>query len=110
MNNDLSLLLVSLRSSTFTQDEFISVETACDKIIADAETVHFLIVQGIFHDENPKKRIEFSKEFKIREEEIENYKLPDYNVPVMKKSLNDAINEGFKRIHDEWVKKSQPKK
>jgi len=41
----------------------------------------------------------------IRKEEIPNFKLPEYNVPEMKKSLSDAIDEGFTKIHDEWVKK-----
>ena len=88
MNNDLLLLLVSLRSGTLTRDKVISVVTTCNKIIADAETVHFLIIQTILHDNNPKTRIEFTKEFNIQVEDITEYNLPDYNVPTMKKNLS----------------------
>ena len=75
MYHDFSLLLVSLKSGNLTRDEFISVVETCNKIIADADTVHFPIIQQIVHDNNPKTRTEFAKEFSIQVEKITEYKL-----------------------------------
>ena len=46
----------------------------------------------------------FAKEFNINVEDIRNFKLPNYPVPAMKKSLSDVVDEGLKKIHDKWLK------
>ena len=99
MNNDLLLLLVSLRSGTLTRDEFISVVTTCNKIIDDAETFHLQIIQEVLGDSNIS--LAFTILYNIRKEEIPDFKLPEYNVSAMKKFLSEAIDESFKKVHDE---------
>jgi len=61
MNNDFSLLLVSLKSGTLTRDEFISVVTTCNNTIDDMDKFNLQIIQDILDDENPLSRTEFSK-------------------------------------------------
>ena len=100
MNHDLSQLLVSLRSGTLTKDEFINVVTTCNKIIDDAEKYHSRIIQEVLSD--PALSKIFTLAFRIQVENIKNYKLSHYNIPAMKKSLSEAIDEGFRIIHDEW--------
>jgi len=97
MNNDLSLLLVSLKSGTLTRDEFISVIDTCNKIIDDAETFHLQIIQSVLSHNNPRTRTEFAVKYNIRVEDIPDFKLPGYNIPEMKNSLSDANDEGFKK-------------
>ncbi|KAL3856074.1 hypothetical protein ACJMK2_015270 [Sinanodonta woodiana] len=107
MMNDLLLSLVSIKSGTLTQDEFVSVVEICNKIINDVEIFHLKIIQEILSNTDPELRIKFAREFNIRVEEILTFKLPKYPITAMKKSLSDAIDEGFKKIYDKWVKKSK---
>ncbi|KAL3836102.1 hypothetical protein ACJMK2_021555 [Sinanodonta woodiana] len=107
MMDDLLLSLISIKSGTLTRDEFISVVEICNKIIDDAEIFHLKIIQAVLSISEPELRIEFARKFNIRVEEIPTFKLPNYPITAMKKSLSDAINEGFKKIHDKWVKKSK---
>jgi hypothetical protein len=104
MNNDFSLLLVSLKSGALTRDEFISVVTKCNKIIDDMEDFNLRIIQRILNDDYPQSRIELAKEYNILVKDIPTFKLPGYNVPELKKRLTDAIDEGFKIIYDTWKK------
>jgi hypothetical protein len=97
MNNDFSLLLVSLESGTLTKDEFISVVETCNKIIFDMEVFNEQIIQEVLDATNPKTRTEFAKKYNIPVEDILGFKLPEYNVPELKKKLSDIIDAGFKK-------------
>ena len=104
MNNDFSLLLISLKSGTLTRDEFISVIETCNKIIDDMDKFNLQIIQDILDDDNPLSRTEFAKKYNIRVEDIPTFKLPGYKVLDLKKQLKDTIDIGFKIIYDAWKK------
>jgi hypothetical protein len=108
MNNDFSILLISLRSGNLTKDEFIGVIETCNKIIDDMEKFNSQIIQDILDDDSPRSRTLFANNYKIDVKDLPTFKLPGYNVPELKKQLNTAIDEGFRIIHDEWRRK-QPK-
>ena len=107
MNNKFSPLLILLKSGTLTRDEFINIVKKCNKIIDDMERVNLRVIQKVLSD-TPEIRQSFANEHKIKVEEIPTFKLPGYNVPELKKRLTDAIDEGFKIIHDKWKKLTRP--
>jgi hypothetical protein len=108
MNDDFSHLLISLKSCTLTRDEFISVVTTCNKIISDMDEFNLKLIQGILVNNTPNSRIDFTKKYNIRVEDIPTFKFPGYNVPELKKRLTDTIDEGFKIIYNTWKTLTQP--
>ena len=56
---------------------------------------------------DPATRPEVAKRHNVREEDIPDFKIPGYNIPELKKSLNDTLDAGFKRIYDAWKKLTQ---
>jgi hypothetical protein len=107
MNKDLSLLLLSLKSGSLTQAEFIDIVTICNKIIHDMEIFNLSFI-GLITDKNsPASNTDYAKDYNIKIKENPEYKLTGYNAPELKIKLSDAIDEGFKKIHDAWTRKQR---
>ena len=69
------------------------------------ETFKSQLIKVILTSKNQRTDTDFEIKFNTTIENIHNVKFPVYMAPEHKQSLNDAFDEGFKKLHEEWVKK-----